>query len=211
MRKAYSVGYGEGELDPLEYLVKLNPRGVALEDNLQALSSSGQHSKFRRSGSWRPSTLTGAESAAVLQGLGHGPRDVAVYRTHYSLPALRQLERSLTFAAASMAVREQWRMRKTKTLIREIAVLAISEKYFNICTVCQGTTWKKDRTRCRSCNGGIARRSQRECAAFLGMDHKNYARLWESRVMRLEQLLDEWEEEVRRAIRRQLVSDPLSA
>ena len=188
-------------VDPLEYLVRLGPRSLRIEavdrqrkSNILA-SASGKPMHVARSGG-----LVGCEHGGMLKGLRDGPREVAYYRMTYSSESLQQLELMLSNEAAALAAKNKWRIKKNSFLIRLSSLLAISEKYNNVCKVCNGSSYKRDRKPCKSCQNGFTKRTQRECSELLGMDHKNYARIWKPRVEMLITVLDEWEDQARKKI-----------
>tara|TARA_B110000503_G_scaffold130142_1_gene203178 strand:- start:3893 stop:4534 length:642 start_codon:yes stop_codon:yes gene_type:complete len=191
----------EQSVDPLEYLAQLTAKSISIEVVERRRSSTKlAHASGKEAYTARRIGLVGSEHGAMLKGLKHGPRDVAHYRTTYSMAALQQLQRSLAFEAAAISNQRQWRIRKDKSLVGLCCILAISEKYFNVCKICNGSTQKQDRKPCKSCDNGFATRTQRECSEFLGMDHKNYARTWKSRVAMLISILDDWENEAKEKI-----------
>jgi len=185
-------------VDPLEYLAQLNAKGVSFEvlerrrSNTKPLHATGRQ-KHVSCGFG----LVGSERGSMLKGLSEGPGHVASYRSSYSLDALLKLEQALVSEAAEIAAQRKWRLKDANSILRRSSILALAEKYFNVCTICHGSTQKKDRKPCKSCHDGFSKRTQRACGKFLGVDHKSYAKTWKSRVELLINVLDEWERQAR--------------
>ncbi len=188
-------------VDPLEYLARLSPAGlsIAVAERRKATTKM-LHAAGRQQHVQKRVGLVGSELGSILKGLRGGPARVANYRSSYALDDLKELESSLLIEALAMADKLQWRYKKSTAVIRLCCALAISEKYFNVCKVCNGSSLKKDRKPCKSCDGGFSKRSLRECGEFMKMDHKNYARTWKSRVELLINVLGEWEDLARKNI-----------
>ncbi len=189
-------------IDPLEYLTQLSARGVSFQPmDLRVRSKKVLQANGSQKYSARNIGLVGSERGAMLKGLEDGVMNVAYYRMTYSSDALQKLERSLHLEARRLAGHERWKIKGGEPFIRLLSQLAIGEKFFNVCDICNGTMTKKDRKPCRSCEGGVKKRSNRKCGDFLGVDHKSYAAVWRDKVNCLVEVLNTWEDLARDKIR----------